>query len=323
MLENDISAWRCGIVLAAMIGVYLGMAIPELYDPKDWPDYDIYKMQVEQWKPELRFDYHVKLALGALGADHIGNVKIIPLAISAGFVVVTYLLAVQYSGKRYAALLAAGIVMASSVWRQFDTSAVHGYDWAFFFMLSMYFSKRKWYLNPVFFVLSIFCKSLAVLFLPVTLYMIYRSDMSLHRKLILGTVYGLLGIAFMLASTYVRDYAGIQFDAGGFIGGLGSWLFFFVVPDFWMAALMPLTMLMLLALWARGNHNSGTVLLAMLNLSLYGAFLQGFTDDIWNEPYRYAPLVAMFGVGVAVMVEGFRLRQKEKVKDLKSLPKME
>lgn len=311
----DISPARTAVLLSSIVAIYCASTIPELQTPKDWPDYDFFGPMVADWKPADMlngFDYHVKYALAKVSVEWLGNHKIMPLVYSVLFVFVTYLFAVQLSGKRYAGLLAACVVLASSVWRSFDTSAVHSYDWALFFMASLYMIKRKWQFNPLFFVLSILSKSLAVLFIPFVIFMIIKSDNTPKQKTILCSTYAIMGASFVMVSTYFGDYSGLGFSVYGFMNGAVDWLYLFVVPDFWMAALMPVTMLLMLALASKGNKQAWIVFAGMLTFSLYGGFLEALTDNMWNEPYRYAPLVSMFGIGIAVMITGFIARTEQK-----------
>lgn len=314
----DLSKTKTLIISLGIMSAYVCLTIPELSDPKDWPDWDIYKAALEKWQPSDMldgFDYHLRNMMGKFSMDYLHNNKVVPFASSIGLLILTYLISVQFTGKRFAGILGMVVVMASVVYRQFDTSAPHGYEWAVFFMAAIYFVKRKWQLSPVMFISSILCKSLGALFLPALLYVIYKSDISRKAKIIQAGTYGAFAVSFVILSTYLGDYQSIPFNAGGFLTGAASWLFFYVVPDFWIAALMPTVMFLLLALWGKKNQKAGVVLVCMINMSIYGAFLHGLTDDIWNEPYRYAPLLSMFGVGLGVVITGFieRIQAKKQL----------
>lgn len=316
-LGSDINPQLVIPLLGVILAIYTLSTIPELQDPKDWPDYDFFKIQVAEWQPidaTKSYGFHVKYGLGKISTDVFGNHKIVPLIITLGLVVVSYLFAVQQSGKRYAGLLCVGAILGSSVFRSFDTSAVHSYEWALFFITSLYFIQRKWQLVPLFFVLSILSKPTAVLFLPATIYFVITAPISKAVKITLGTVFAGIIFGLVISSHYYSDYASNGFDSHGFVSGLGAWEYFFMVPDFWLAALMPMSMLLLFVLSIKKVPRAMPILVMMINTAIFGAFLDGLTDDMWNEPYRYAPLIVMFGASLGVIIKQFLVRRESKVR---------
>jgi hypothetical protein len=299
------------LISLVIITLYTSLTIHEIELHADWPDYDFMRKAMMSWEPAdvlNGFDYHAKYAMSKFSHDTLQNGKTIPFVLTISLLVVSYLFAVQLSGKNYAGVIAVCVIAGSSVFRQFDTSMVYDNSWVVFFMASLYFVKRKWQLNPVFFVLSVLSKSLTILFLPAILFYILRSDQSRKNKIVLMVFYGLTSLAFVAVSQYVGDYSDVPFNTHGFLNGLGAWVWFFMVPDFWLAVLMPLGMVMLLFQYKK-NVKALPLLVLLCNLAFYGAFLEGFTDDIWNEPYRYIPLLAVFACSIGVITNGINLQR--------------
>lgn len=317
---HDIKKEHTILIIFAVIGVWGVITIPELYNQKDYPDYDFFTIETQQWTPQKilsGYDLHVRDALGKFSDEYLGNIKIVPFILSGCLLGVTYLLGTQLSGKRYGGILALCFVTASGIFRAFDTSAVYANGWSLFFIMSLYFIRKQWYLNPVFFVLSLLSKPLAILFLPAVIVWIIKEQMPLQRKIALGIFYCFIVIFMLIGSKYYGQYHELPFNLEGFLDGLDDWIFFFLVPDFWVSVTMPMVMLFLAILWKKGIGQTTILLVSMLNLSLFNAILQGLTDDIWGEPYRFIPLLVITGSSLGVIVEGVkqRIKQKEELRN--------
>lgn len=312
---GDLKRGHAAVILCAILGAYGASAIPELSDPGDFPDYDFMITAVAKWTPSdiaEGYGHHVKFALAKVSAEVFHNHHAVPLALSLGLVGATYLLGAQLSGKRIWGLAAASVLALSNIFRQFDTSAVYPNDWVLFFVLSLYFVQKKWQLSPAFFIMSILAKPLAILFLPAMVWMVVRSAIGRRQKVLLVSLYaGLVAFALVAANGY-ESYSRVPFNGWAFMFGAMEWVYFFMVPDFWLAALIPLSMLMLLMLASKGAPAAGTMLVLMVNVAVFGGVLEGMTSNLWNEPYRYIPLIALFACSIGIVYEGARDRIRHK-----------
>lgn len=299
LAEFDLPVWAA-LSLALFFGVMWGIsACPELSNTQDYPDYDFYKEVIRNWNPIQHFDmsaFSIKYLLAKISVDVFHNAKIIPFVLSSSLLAVSYLFSVQITGKRWAGVITVLIISISSLFKFFDTSPAYDNSWILFYFLSLYMIKRKWLLSPVFFVMAVTCKPLVLLFLPALLLMVWESPQ--RKKMLI--VYCLVSVLFGIIAPLHGSYDNVPFSPDGFMSGLMDW-WWFMFSDLYMVVAVPLVMAMLLWL---GLKRKGTIflLVMMLNLSLYGAILEGFTKDIWNEPYRYIPLVVAFALSVPVIL---------------------
>lgn len=297
------------LVIIIVFGYAIGASYELLWDV-DYLDYNRQKVSVYYWQPDQIFkenSSHVRYALDKASLILFNSPKVIPFLASIALLITVYYFGRQISGRYLGGVLACAILSTNNLFKFFDTSGVYENYWVLFFILSLYVMGNKWYLSPVFFILSVFSKPLTVAFLPLTFVWIYYSSLSSAKKIMLGLAYGIPIIAFYLSSVYleyITDKA--QFVLPLFIDGLKSW-WFFIVADWWMPAAVPAMMLFMLALSAKKTPWAFQVFCGLIVTAFSGAFVQAMAYDVENEPYRYIPLVVFFALSIPVL---FRIKRK-------------
>lgn len=313
-IVQDLSKTVTYALLVGILAFYIVSGVDGLRDPRDFPDYFWYDQKIKNWAPEQwlqGYDYHVKHSLSKASIEWFDNPKTVPLILSIALVGATYLLAVQLSGKRYAGVLAALIMILSNIFRHFDASQPYPNDWVLFLVLSLYFAKKAWYLMPLMFGLGVLSKPLIILFIPMILYYFVQLNPQRIRRIPILVLFGVM----IISGAFLMPFRGGDwtFNGMGFLTGLGAGMYFFMIPDFWLAALFPVSMITLLVLGLKRVPNAYVVLLGMGTAMFHGGFLEGFTTHWWNEPYRYIPLIVFFAVSIGVIIEGIKQRRREKL----------
>ena len=110
------------------------------------------------------------------------NIKVLPFIASILVLLVTYLLTVQITQKRFAGVIAILILLQSHTFLRFDTVAVYENFWVLFYLLSLYVINKQWILSPIFYILSFFTKAFVAPFFLMTLYFTYRSRIKKREK---------------------------------------------------------------------------------------------------------------------------------------------
>ena len=179
------------ISLAIILGVYIGLSIPELFLPETWVDYAVLETALEIWPfgesddiyVQEQNDRYVRMFLLDASLDVFQNIKLLPFLASILVVIFTYLITVQFCQKRFAGLIAVIVLLQSYLFLKFDTIAVYENFWVLFFLISLYVIEKKWFLSPVFYILAFYTKAYVAPFFLMTLFTTYRSQISRRTKI--------------------------------------------------------------------------------------------------------------------------------------------
>lgn len=106
-----------------------------------------------------------------------GNLDVFAFLFSAGLIPVTFLLARKITKSEKRAYLASGLLLLSPIIGKLGTTGALTSDWAFFFFLSLYMGYKKPALAGPLLIMSIACKALPMLVLPLVIYFVYKSNM--------------------------------------------------------------------------------------------------------------------------------------------------
>ena len=131
------------ITIIIILGTYAGISSPELFlsEAEEWGDYLLLEEALELWpdgqtdNPYLseQLDRYVRMALLDASVKIFQNIKILPFFASILVVFFTYLLTVQFTGKRFAGIIAMLVLLQSHIFITFDTIAVYENFWVLFF----------------------------------------------------------------------------------------------------------------------------------------------------------------------------------------------
>jgi len=309
ILKFEISKKVATISFLVLIFGYIAFTVQDLavYEGDEWLDY---KLRIEPYLEEYPYGEavaitaisHVKNFLLYTSLTLLQNVKIIPYLATLALFLMTYLLTVKISEKRFAGLIAMMILMQSPTFLRYDTLAVYSNFWTLFYVLSLYLIYNKWYISTAAFILSIFSKPLSVIFLPLTLFFIYRSDLSNRKKILLGLSYIaiLVGIVTLILSGVKIPGRSLSFDAFDFWVGITSWAVLLRLDLLILILLLPVIVGLFLAA-RNGIKQADVVLILIIGTLLSGTIMAAFTDFNIN-PYRYVPFIVFFAIGVGVLL---------------------
>ena len=228
-------------VILALLAVYVAFSFHELLEPEQWPDFRNIELAMEGWPFEnisdkAPFHYHVKNALFFVSQNFFHNIKLVPFIGSISLVFLTYLFTVQLTKKRFAGLVSMSILLSSQIFLLFDTTPTYSNYWTLFYLLSLYLITKRWQLSAVSYVLSLLSKPLTSLFLPLTLFFIYRANISRKQKILTALSFSVIIVIGVVALFLLeidplglasRDYSDINnlwrgFGVLGFMFGFPS-----------------------------------------------------------------------------------------------------
>ena len=298
------------VVLVVILGVYIAFTINELSSEEALGDYSRVKRSVEAWSFEDLQDLdrlrpHVRTFLLSVSLNYLDNIRIIPFLASISLLILTYLITLELSKKRFAGLVSVVIILQSPVFLKYDTTATYENFWTVFYIFSLYTIYKFWPLSPFAWILSILSKPITSIFLPMTLFLVYKANISRRKKIALTMTYITissiaLGIVFSMDTNVVGGSGEIEFVERFFWNGFVSLAFQLRYDYLVILFLLPLTFGLFIAS-QKGIIQSDSILMLIAGILFSAPILTGFTD-ITNQPYRFIPLVVFFAMGVGVIL---------------------
>ena len=298
------------VVLVIILGLYIAFTINELSSEEALGDYSRVKRSVEAWSFENlanldRLSPHVRTFLLSVSLNYLDNIRIIPFLASISLLILTYLITLELSKKRFAGLVSVVIILQSPVFLKYDTTATYENFWTVFYIFSLYTIYKFWPLSPFSWILSILSKPITSIFLPMTLFLVYKAKISRRKKIALTMTYITissiaLGIVFSMDTNVVGGTGEIEFVERFFWNGFVSLAFQLRYDYLVILFLLPLTFGLFIAS-QKGIIQSDSILMLIAGILFSAPILTGFTD-ITNQPYRFIPLVVFFAMGVGVIL---------------------
>jgi len=210
--------------------------------------------------------------------------------------------------------LSSVLVLQSNNFLTYDTIITYSNFWVVFYVLALYLIYKKWYISPIVFILSTISKQLlTVLFLPMTLFFVYRASIPKNKKIRILISYGiivLLGLSILIITD--TSLVTVKFDAHEFLSGFTSFNSQFRHDGLIIIFLLPLTVGLFIAS-RRGNLQADSILVLIMSMLLLAAILTGFTE--YNQqPYRFVPLIVFFAMGVGtILSKGYSINSGSKI----------
>jgi len=309
ILKFEVSKKIAAISFLVIMFGYIAFTVQDLavYEGDEWTDY---KVRIEPYlehypnakaTPNIANAY-VKNFLLYTSMTLLQNVKIIPYLATLVLFLMTYLLTVKITEKRFAGLVAMMILMQSPTFLRYDTLAVYSNFWTLFYVLSLYLVYNKWYISPIGFILSILSKTLSVAFFPLSLFFIYRSNLTKRKKILVTLSYIVIIGGIVALALLGTEFTGKtpDFDPPDFWLGLTSWAVLLRMDWLILIFLLPLTVGLFLVA-RRGNLQAEAILILLIGTLSSGTIMSMFTD--FNiQPYRYIPFIVFFAIGVGVLL---------------------
>ena len=299
------------IILLVIFSVYIGFSIPELFfdESEQWSDYYILQSALDIWPDgeseniyiEEQNDRYVRMFLLDSSLKIFQNIKILPFFASILVILVTYLLTVQITKKRFAGIISILVLIQSHTFLRFDTIAVYENFWILFYLLSLYVIQKQWVLSPIFYILSFFTKAFVAPYFIMTLFFAARTTLSTKKKLALMASYaiiiGISGIVIFSADTIYPNV--IHIDSSRFLIGLATFGPLLRYDFFLLLTILPIVVGLTFLV---KNHVKETesILFLILGTLLAGPILIVFTNFYEILPYRYIPLIIFIAIGVGV-----------------------
>jgi len=319
ILNFEVSRKISFIVIVIILGGYIAFTIQDLNmdERKQWPDFERLEPVIEGF-PEskdaiesIRILY-VKNFLLYSSQNVFENVKVVPFMGSIVLLVVTYFFTARIANKRFAGLVAMVILLQSHTFLRYDTVATYANFWTLFYLLSLYVIYNRWYISPASYILSIFSKPLSAIFLPMTLFFVYRADISKRKKIKVSISYGIVVTIMVIGLlSFGIDFAGHPpkeiFNELGFWSGFTTW-YVMLRFDIVVLLFLPALTVGLFMISRRGILVADSVLVLIVGVLLSAVLLGAFTG--YNlTPYRYMPLIVFFAVGVGMLFSKKIIRQ--------------
>ncbi|MGI0011786.1 MAG: hypothetical protein ACREAE_10350, partial [Nitrosopumilaceae archaeon] len=207
----EVSKKTAFIVVIIILAIYVILSAGELATEETWEDYTTIgetgtyqatKDRASGWNINQIIDTpsepHFRYMLLNISLKIFGNVRVIPFIASIALLVLTYYITKEIAKKRFAGIVAMIVLLQSATFLTYDTSAIYDNFWILLYLLSLYLIYKKWPISPVLYILSIPSKALTAMFLPMSLFFIYRANIPRQKKIRTAISYGViiaLGIA--------------------------------------------------------------------------------------------------------------------------------
>ncbi len=294
------------ILIMIIIGIYVAATIGELENEETWLDYKNVKNRLGVWEINQVTDLsepHVRYFLLSTSMKLFGNYAVIPFLASIALLLTVYFITREIAKKRFAGIIAMTVVIQSNIFLTYDTSVTYDNFWILFYLVSLYSVIRAWPISPLAYLISIPSKALTAMFLPMSLFFIYRSNIQRKKKLILLGIYVIIGIIGIVAITSFNSSlpeTGLTKSNLGFWQGFSSMAFQLRSDVLVTLFLLPLIVGLFIA--SKHGYQHADSILVMIGIFLLTApILTGFTN-MTNQPYRFIPLVVFFAMGVGVLL---------------------
>ena len=299
------------ISLIIILGIYVGLTTPELFlDEAVWGDYHAVLLPgLEIWPFGESDDIYVqeqntryvRMFLLDVSLDVFQNIKLLPFVASILVVVFTYLITVQFCQKRFAGIISVIVLLQSYTFLKYDTVAVYENFWVLFFLVSLYVIQKKWFLSPVFYILTFFTKAFAAPFFLMTLFTTYRSQISTKTKIAILTSY-VVAVIFVISLILTSDSVYqdiIEINETKFILGFQSISSQLRFDIFFIMTLLPLTVGLIFLSKNKLKH-ADSILILIFGTIITSPLLVMFTFHYEILPYRLVPLLVFFSIGIGM-----------------------
>jgi len=300
-------------VILGLLSLYIGLSIHELFEEEIWPDFFNVKDVLSSWPfatasdsplAQGLIDYHVRYALLMVSQNFFPTINFVPFFGSISLLLLTYFFTVQITKKRFAGLISMTILLQSQTFLDFDTSPTYTTFWTLFYLLSLYLITKRWQFSSITFVLSLFSKALTALFLPFSLFFIYRANISRKQKILTALSYGVIIVIGAIAifgledeplGLASRDYS----DINNLWRGFAVFGFLFRSDLIFIIFLLPL-MFGLFILSRKGMVLADAVMLLVVGVLLSAPLSVFGGHHIY--PNRLIPFVVFFSIGVGTLL---------------------
>ncbi|AJM91302.1 conserved membrane protein of unknown function [Nitrosopumilus piranensis] len=303
----EISKKNTLIILIILFGIYISTSASEILQEEEYSDFIKIKEVLQYWSIERinSFEPHVNYFLLSTSMAIFGSYKVIPFFGSLGLLVTTFFITYTITQKRFAGIISTIILMQSNLFLTYDTSATYTNFWILFYLLSLFFVYRSWPLSPVSYLISIPSKILTIMFFPMSIYFILRSDISKNKKtIVISTILAVVIIGGIIGSgigsAQRNEVTEEKFSSKEMLMGFSSFATQLRFDGLVLLFMIPL-IVGLFIVSKNGIKHGESMMLLIAGLLLIAPIITGFTNQT-NQPYRFVPLVVFFAIGVGVLL---------------------
>jgi len=308
ILNFEISHKTALVLVGIMIISYVLLNVGELYTQEHWGDFGEVKKNLDKFSDNPSFGTRmIPYFFGVLSLEIFGSYRIAPFIASIFCLFLTYLVTVQISKKRFAGIVALGVVLQSQNFLVYDTIITYPILWIMFFLLSLYFIFKIFPLSPIAFGAAALSHPLTLGFFPAIFAFIALLDLPKRKKILLLSIFFAF-IVIGLGAIYmeiIKMPVGFTFDSTSsldvhrILDSSSSILTQFRYDSLIILFLLPLVVCLFLAS-IKGVSNANSVLVLIANQILLILFIPALTG-LGNTPYRILPLVFFFALGVGIL----------------------
>jgi len=201
ILNFELSRRTSFLIVAIFIAIYAIFNVGDLYVEEPWEDYGGVKQYLQNFSfDDLTFGFKmIPYSLGYISMEIFGSYRVAPYIASMLCLFFTYLVTVQISKKRFAGIIALVIVLQSGNFLIYDTTITYPILWIMFYLLSLYFIFKIFFLSPMSFIPTILSHPLSLGLLPITIPFIALLDLHKRKKvLLLLSYFALIVIGLVL-----------------------------------------------------------------------------------------------------------------------------
>jgi len=310
ILNFEISHRTAVALIGILIGSYAILNVGELYTAEPWGDFSA----VEEGLQNFSYDNMDFMSLrtvpylfGNLSMEIFGTYRVAPFLASILCLFFTYLVTTEITKKRFAGIIALGIVLQSENFAVYDTIITYPILWIMFYLLALYFVFKSSSLSPISFIPAVLSHPLTIAFLPITITFIALLDFPKRKKILLVSSYFgfiVMGLVLVFAqivpSPSFITYDGTSpLDFTRLVEAFASILTQFRYDGLIVVLLLPLVVCLFLAS-KKGISNANAPLVLIGGIILLISFIPVLTN-MQNTPYRILPLVFFFAIGVGTL----------------------
>lgn len=299
----EISSQQEIILFLIIIGAFVAFNVEGPFNDYYDSDFTDHTRQYLENFTFTNFDpIYIQSSLQKISVILFGSYKVIPFLSSIALLIVTHFLTKQITKKRLSGIISVAILSYSGIFLHYDDSAAYPNFWILFYLVSLYVILKIELLSPVFYVLGVLSKSIIAVFLPMSLFFIYRSDISKKKKILLGIIYGIIVIIAILGlfvlKTSQQEYDITELSMHDFWGGFAAFygssqhdllVLFFLIP-----------VIVGLYVISKKVIHADSIMFLILGI-LLSAPVMAAVSILLNTPYRFIPLIAFFAIGVGLL----------------------
>jgi len=303
----EVSKKLAFVTIALLLSIYVIVNFNELATEEQWEDYSGVVERLESWSPQqiTSIEPHVRFFLLWSSMILFGSYTIIPFIASIFLLLLTYFFTLEISKKRFAGIISLIILLQSNVFLTYDSTVSYTNFWIVFYLLSLFLVYKLWPTSPLSYLLSIASKALTAIFLPMSLFFIYRSNIPKIRKIIIAsasTAIILVGILSSTSGVQITSVSNVkeEFEWDEFWLGFSSFSYQLRFDGLVLLFILPLIVGLFIAA-RNGIRHADSIMVLMCGILFSAPLLTGFTE-LTNQPYRFVPLVVFFAIGVGILL---------------------